>query len=172
MLVFVIWNKKVLIQVLLTWLELLLKEIKPNLVELEALWKWLGNALYLTSAVYRPIERFCLSPLELEPAHVVLAAVREKELVLPVFIISSGKCSEFPVSSRAQSAAGRVLVHFPVVWPESSLYAGGGACFTCARDPFWYRGAVEELCCFWLVRGRWELNSKMSENMKKKFRNS
>lgn len=37
---FVICDKnKVLIQVLLTWLELFQKEIKPDLVELEALWK-------------------------------------------------------------------------------------------------------------------------------------
>lgn len=39
--------------------------------------------MYLISAVHRLIECFCLSPLEIEPVHVVLAAVREKELVLP-----------------------------------------------------------------------------------------
>lgn len=71
-----------------------------------------------------------------------------------VFTISSGRCSEFPVSSRAPSAAGRVLVCFPVAWPGSSLHAGGGACFTSARDPFWYRGAVEKLCWFWPETGR------------------
>lgn len=80
-----------------------------------------------------------------------------------VFIISSGKRSEFPVSSRALSAAGRALM--------SSLHAGD-VYFTRARDPFRYRGAVEELCCFWPVRGRWGLNSKISENVKKKFKNS
>lgn len=111
--------------------------------------------------------KFDSSPLNCKSQHTwYLLQLGRRNWYYLVFTVSSGKCSGFLVSSKHLTAG---ALH-QIAWPKSSLYAEGGTRFMCARVKFWYRCALE-FCSFSSIGGRWELNTKMSENMKK-FKNA